>query len=81
MESDGDSIKVFIRVRPLVTETTDVDLGTCLEVDKDRKAVVMRSKSDPKLFTFDEVADKSVTQVTRCSAFSVVLAALSFPYC
>lgn len=80
MKSDGDSIKVFIRVRPLVTEATDVDLGTCLEVDKDRNAVIMRSKSDPKHFTFDEVADKSVTQVNKVFCFQFLLGPMSLPY-
>lgn len=61
-ESEGDAIKVFIRVRPLVTSLSDVDHNTCLEVDKDRSTITMRSKSDPKHFTFDEIADSSVTQ-------------------
>ena len=66
---------MFIRVRPLVTEAADVDLGTCLEVDGDKKSVVMRSKADPKVFTFDEVADKSVTQVNQMLCFHYLIGA------
>ena len=49
-----------MRVRPPINE---VEHGSCLEVDTSRNAVIMQSKPE-KLFTFDHVADMSVTQVT-----------------
>jgi len=52
---------VFIRVRPLVADTSDVDRGLCLEVGGAR--IVMRAKPDDKIFTFDDVADQLSTQV------------------
>jgi hypothetical protein len=58
---DGDSIRVFVRVRPLVTDTSDVDRGLCLDVNGER--IVMRAKPEDKVFTFDDVADQQSTQV------------------
>jgi hypothetical protein len=59
--SDGDSIRVFVRVRPLTSETTDADRGLCLEVQNTQ--IVMHAKPDNKVFTFDDVADQQSTQV------------------
>ncbi len=61
--SEGDSIKVFVRVRPPATPESEFDHGMCLEVDNGNKAVIMHSKPDPKIFTFDQVADVNTTQV------------------
>ncbi len=61
--SEGDSIKVFVRVRPPATPESEFDHGMCLEVDNGNKAVIMHSKPDPKIFTFDQVADVHTTQV------------------
>ena len=61
--SDGDSIKVFVRVRPPGTPECEFDHGTCLDVDNTNRAIIMHSKPDPKVFTFDHVADVHATQV------------------
>ena len=61
--SDGDSIKVFVRVRPPGTPECEFDHGTCLDVDSTNRAIIMHSKPDPKVFTFDHVADVHATQV------------------
>ena len=69
---DGDSIKVFVRVRPLSAESSEADVKVCLDVDKDRNAIIMRSKPDPKVFTFDEVVDQNTTQARNLqSLFSI----------
>ena len=61
--SDGDSIKVFVRVRPPGTPECEFDHGTCLDGDNTNNAIIMHSKPDPKVFTFDHVADVHATQV------------------
>jgi hypothetical protein len=61
ISGDGDSIRVFVRVRPLVADTSDVDRGLCLDVNGTR--IVMRAKPEDKVFTFDDVADQQSTQV------------------
>ena len=60
--SDGDSIKVFLRVRPPDSET-DHSINV-LTVDKENNAVVLQSKPEPKVFTYDSVADIEATQVS-----------------
>lgn len=65
ISGDGDSIRVFVRVRPLVADTCDVDRGLCLDVSETR--IVMRAKPEDKVFTFDDVADQQSTQVKLTS--------------
>ena len=68
--SDGDSIKVVVRVRP----QREIDHGMCLQVDSAKSRVIMNSKPE-KIYTFDLVTDMSVTQVHK------VLRNLSCCYC
>lgn len=63
--SDGDSIKVFVRVRPLTQGTgltTDGDHSLCLAVTSDH-TVRLNSKPEPRNFTYDHVADMDTSQV------------------
>uniref|UniRef100_A0A3B1JYZ8 Kinesin family member 15 n=1 Tax=Astyanax mexicanus TaxID=7994 RepID=A0A3B1JYZ8_ASTMX len=62
--SDGDAIKVYVRVRPLTHGTgltTDSDPSLCLTVTSPH-TVRLHSKPEPRTFTYDHVADMNTTQ-------------------
>ncbi|XP_036429425.1 kinesin-like protein KIF15-A [Colossoma macropomum] len=62
--SDGDAIKVYVRVRPLTQGsglTTDGDRSLCLTVTSPH-TVRLHSKPEPRTFTYDHVADMDTTQ-------------------
>ncbi|XP_059208609.1 kinesin-like protein KIF15 [Centropristis striata] len=62
--SDGDSIKVFVRVRPLTQSTgltTDGDQKLCLTVTSPN-TIRLLSKPEPRTFTYDHVADMDTSQ-------------------
>jgi len=59
---DGDSIKVYVRIRPPAkTLEQDVDHSVCLEATSS-KSLVLYSKPEPKQFSYDHVADINTTQ-------------------
>ncbi|XP_039992248.1 kinesin-like protein KIF15-A [Xiphias gladius] len=61
---DSDSIKVFVRVRPLTQGTgltTDGDQSLCLTVTSPR-TIHLLSKPEPRTFTYDHVADMKTSQ-------------------
>ncbi|XP_062413304.1 kinesin-like protein KIF15 [Pungitius pungitius] len=61
---DGDSIKVFVRVRPLTQSTgltTDRDQKLCLTVTSPN-TIRLLSKPEPRTFTYDHVADMDTSQ-------------------
>uniref|UniRef100_A0A1A8UG06 Kinesin family member 15 n=2 Tax=Nothobranchius TaxID=28779 RepID=A0A1A8UG06_NOTFU len=61
---DSDSIKVFVRVRPLTQGTgltTDGDQNLCLSVTSPH-TVRLLSKPEPRTFTYDHVADMETSQ-------------------
>ncbi|XP_029983240.1 kinesin-like protein KIF15 isoform X2 [Sphaeramia orbicularis] len=62
--SDSDSIKVFVRVRPLTQGTgltTDGDQSLCLMVTSPN-TIRLLSKPEPRTFTYDHVADMDTSQ-------------------
>ncbi|XP_051546297.1 kinesin-like protein KIF15-A isoform X2 [Myxocyprinus asiaticus] len=62
--SDGDAIKVFVRVRPLTQGTglmTDGDHSLCLTVTSPHN-VRLHCKPEPRTFTYDHVADMNTSQ-------------------
>jgi len=59
--SAGDSIQVFVRVRP---PACNLDTNVCLSVTSPT-TLLLRSVPTPKEFTFDHVVDKNTTQVRR----------------
>nr|XP_054748122.1 kinesin-like protein KIF15 [Lytechinus pictus] len=59
--SEGDSIQVFVRVRPSESHDADMDFGQCLEV-RLPDTIIMHSKPEPKVFTYDHVTDANTTQ-------------------
>ncbi|XP_034986014.2 kinesin-like protein KIF15 [Zootoca vivipara] len=59
--AEGDAIKVFVRVRPLEGGTVPADNGLCLSV-LSSNTIRLNSKPEPKIFTFDHVADVDTTQ-------------------
>ncbi|XP_072314435.1 kinesin-like protein KIF15 [Eucyclogobius newberryi] len=74
--SDSDSIKVFVRVRPLTHGTgltTDGDQSLCLSVTSSN-TIRLLSKPQPRIFTYDHVADSDTTQdaVFSCVAKNIV---------
>ncbi|XP_064300136.1 kinesin-like protein KIF15 isoform X2 [Phalacrocorax carbo] len=60
---EGDAIKVYVRVRPPSEGTvlTDGDQGLCLSV-LSSNTIRLHSKPEPKIFTFDYVANMETTQ-------------------
>lgn len=63
--SDSNSIKVFVRVRPLTHGTgltTDGDQGLCLTVTSP-STIRLLTKPEPRTFTYDHVADMDSSQV------------------
>ncbi|XP_032038724.1 kinesin-like protein KIF15 [Aythya fuligula] len=60
---EGDAIKVYVRVRPPSegTALTDGDQGLCLSV-LSSNTIRLHSKPEPKIFTFDYVANMDTTQ-------------------
>ncbi|NXA80571.1 KIF15 protein, partial [Thryothorus ludovicianus] len=60
---EGDAIKVFVRVRPPSdrTASADGDHGLCLSV-LSSNTIRLHSKPEPKIFTFDYVANMETTQ-------------------
>ncbi|XP_076449175.1 kinesin-like protein KIF15 [Babylonia areolata] len=70
VSSEGDSIKVFLRVRPPengVGGTLPIS-GRVVEVNNSTNSVTLLAKPDPKIFTFDYVADSLSTQESVFSA-------------
>ncbi|XP_038030004.2 kinesin-like protein KIF15 [Anas platyrhynchos] len=67
---EGDAIKVYVRVRPPSEGTAlmDGDQGLCLSV-LSSNTIRLHSKPEPKIFTFDYVANMDTTQE---SVFSTV---------
>ncbi|KAM4534065.1 kinesin-like protein KIF15-A [Odontesthes bonariensis] len=61
---DSDSIKVFVRIRPLTQGTgltTDGDPNLCLTVTSPN-TIRLLSKAEPQTFTYDHVADMDTSQ-------------------
>ncbi|NXG32935.1 KIF15 protein, partial [Dromaius novaehollandiae] len=60
---EGDAIKVYVRVRPPSegTALADGDQGLCLSV-LSTNTIRLHSKPEPKIFTFDYVANMETTQ-------------------
>ncbi|XP_073406186.1 kinesin-like protein KIF15 [Dendrobates tinctorius] len=60
---EGDAIKVFVRIRPIEGSLIggDGDQGLCLSV-LTLKTIRLHSKPEPKIFTFDHVANMDATQ-------------------
>ena len=61
--SGGESIRVFVRVRPPDPNLEgDVDQAHCVEATS-ATSLSMQSRPEPKVFTFDHVAGMQTTQV------------------
>ncbi|XP_063778478.1 kinesin-like protein KIF15 [Pseudophryne corroboree] len=61
---EGDAIKVFVRIRPPVEGSqvaSDGDQALCLSV-LSSNTIRLHSKPEPKIFTFDHVANVDATQ-------------------
>ncbi|XP_062926169.1 kinesin-like protein KIF15 [Mobula hypostoma] len=70
LSTEGDSVKVYVRVRPVKSTglCSDGGPGLCLSV-LSPNTIRLSSKPEPKVFTFDHVADMDITQE---SVFSTV---------
>ncbi|XP_069067584.1 kinesin-like protein KIF15 isoform X2 [Pleurodeles waltl] len=69
--AEGDAIRVFVRIRPPAEGTlmpSEGDPGLCLSV-LSSNTIRLHSKPEPKMFTFDHVANMDATQE---SVFSIV---------
>nr|XP_006824745.1 PREDICTED: kinesin-like protein KIF15-like [Saccoglossus kowalevskii] len=60
--SEGDSIKVFVRVRPSDNEQENEHTKNQCLVVRPPNSIVVFSKPEPKVFTYDHVADIHTTQ-------------------
>ncbi|KAG8442830.1 hypothetical protein GDO86_011586, partial [Hymenochirus boettgeri] len=74
--AEGDAIKVFVRIRPPVEGSLcggDGDQGLCLTA-LSPNTLRLHSKPEPKIFTFDHVANIDATQesVFSCVAKNIV---------
>ena len=58
-----ESVKVFIRVRPPDVGDGYGDRNVSLEVDPGAKRLTMLCQPDPKVFTFDDIANIDASQV------------------
>ncbi|XP_055892985.1 kinesin-like protein KIF15 [Biomphalaria glabrata] len=68
--SEGDSIKIFLRVRPPDPSISENDFAPrVLDVNTADNAIILRTKPEPKIFTYDNVADADITQE---AVFSIV---------
>ncbi|KAH9508888.1 Kinesin-like protein kif15 [Bulinus truncatus] len=68
--SEGDSIKIFLRVRPPDPSISENDFAPrVLDVNPADNAIILRTKPEPKIFTYDNVADADITQE---AVFSIV---------
>uniref|UniRef100_A0A8C3XRB9 Kinesin family member 15 n=1 Tax=Chelydra serpentina TaxID=8475 RepID=A0A8C3XRB9_CHESE len=63
ISTEGDAIKVYVRVRPPSegAALADGDQGLCLSV-LSSNTLRLHSKPEPKIFTFDHVANMDTTQ-------------------
>lgn len=61
MESAGDRVQVYCRVRPHVDEA-DALQRRCVSISREHARVVLHSASDDKTFTFDHAGDELTTQ-------------------
>jgi kinesin family protein 15 len=69
ISSEGDAIKVILRVRPPETNIGAPFTGRVVEVNSCANSITLLAKPDPKVFTFDHVSD---TDATQESVFSSV---------
>ena len=68
----GESIKVFVRVRPPDPNLTlEVGEGACLEATT-QMAITVHCKPEPRVFTFDHVAGMETTQVIKYCRIDVL---------
>ncbi|XP_019579633.2 kinesin-like protein KIF15 isoform X1 [Rhinolophus sinicus] len=67
--NEGDAIKVFVRIRPLTegSGSADGEQNLCLSV-LSSTTLRLHSNPEPKIFTFDHVADMDTTQESVFSA-------------
>ena len=60
----GESIKVFMRVRPPdPLLESELDRSACLDVSS-QESITVHCKPEPKVFTFDHVAGMETSQVS-----------------
>nr|XP_008507482.1 PREDICTED: kinesin-like protein KIF15 isoform X1 [Equus przewalskii] len=67
--NEGDAIKVFVRIRPLTegSGSADGEQNLCLSL-LSSTTLRLHSNPEPKIFTFDHVADMDTTQESVFSA-------------
>ena len=58
--ANEESIKVFVRVRPSSSDGGE----RCVSVSSEQ-TLELYSKSEPRVFTYDQVVDENATQVTE----------------
>ena len=68
---------MYVRVRPPDSYANEIDHKPCLEVTS-RTSLTLFSKPDPKVFTYDQVADPNTTQVQYQSYLTIRLWAQDF---
>eukprot|EP00163_Fabomonas_tropica_P012088 TRINITY_DN2320_c0_g1_i1.p1 TRINITY_DN2320_c0_g1~~TRINITY_DN2320_c0_g1_i1.p1 ORF type:complete len:920 (+),score=173.05 TRINITY_DN2320_c0_g1_i1:468-3227(+) len=61
-EPGNDTVKVYVRVRPLNKKEQRLGPRKCLEVDKDTNTVGLRFSNEVRRYPFEAVADEDTTQ-------------------
>uniref|UniRef100_A0A8C9P5E7 Kinesin motor domain-containing protein n=1 Tax=Spermophilus dauricus TaxID=99837 RepID=A0A8C9P5E7_SPEDA len=79
--NEGDAIKIFVRIRPPAEGSRSVDgeHGLCLSV-LSTTSLRLHSSPEPKIFTFDYVADMDTTQVMKTGSLTFHLKYTSLCY-
>lgn len=62
-DNNRDNIFVLVRVRPMSEKEAREGDEVCVRVDENRQnMIILDTKPEPKLFSFDWVASRSTTQ-------------------
>eukprot|EP00741_Cyanophora_paradoxa_P008673 tig00001366_g8396.t1 len=60
--SEGENVRVIVRLRPLNAREAETGGRTCISADSANNRVVLETKPEPAVFTYDCVAGPSVDQ-------------------
>ena len=62
MDREDDNVKVFVRIRPLLSEEEIQNGSKSVALQGTDSLVLSREDQDPKGFTFDRILDEQTTQ-------------------
>jgi hypothetical protein len=68
---DSENVKVYIRVRPL--SNREAVGGNKNAVSVSNSSIILQGKSEPKVYSFDFVANENISQVFSSFKFTETL--------